>query len=231
MRTELLQFDGNLGLRLLPAARGDFSVLEEAQGAGDATDLQALALQRLVAAADDEFGTAAADVDDEALLVGQGQAVGDALVDQARLLASRDHFDRVAQGGFGGQQERLRVAQLAHRVGRHGAYPTGLEAGQALAEAGQTLECGFAPFGRQRAILLQSGCQAHAFAQAVDHAQFAMRVAGNDEVEAVRADVGSGDQVAVADFIRELRALHEQSFFSRVSWAECGLSLPGCMRV
>ena len=48
--------------------------------------------------------------------------MGHAKVDQARLLAAGDHLDRRAENGFGGRQEGLRIAQLAHGVGRQRAH-------------------------------------------------------------------------------------------------------------
>ena len=50
----------------------------------------------------------------------------DAEVDQARFLAAADDLDRMAERGFRGQQERLRVGEAAHRIGRdrvHAALP------------------------------------------------------------------------------------------------------------
>src|SRR5690606_5772934 len=231
VRAELLQFHGDFGLRLVPAPRGDLAVFEEAQGTGDATDLQALAFQRFVTATDDELGTAAADIDDQTLFLAERQPARHALVDQARFLAPRYHFDRMSQRGFRRQQESLRIAQLAHGIGGDGAHPAFFETRQALAEAGQGSERELAMLGRQRTVLAQSRGEADAFAQAVDHPDLAMRVARNDQMETVGADVGCGDQVAVADFCWKVGGLHGQSLPSNASCAECGLAPSGWMRV
>ncbi len=55
---ELLELDGDLGLRLLPAFVAQLAVAEESLGAGDAAHLQAFFFQRLEMLADDEFRAA-----------------------------------------------------------------------------------------------------------------------------------------------------------------------------
>ena len=138
-----------------------------------------------MAATDDELGTAPADVDNQSLFVAGWQPVDDTLIDQASLLTTRYHFDWMPQRGFRRQQKGLRVAQLANRVGRDGTHVAWIQAGQPLAELGQTFECHFAAFRGQRTILAQAGRQADAFAQAIDDAQFTVRIAGHDQMKAV----------------------------------------------
>jgi hypothetical protein len=51
-----------------------------------------------------------------------GQGVRDAQVDQPRLFASGDDFDREAQRGFGLHQELRRILRHAQGVGGHGPH-------------------------------------------------------------------------------------------------------------
>ena len=92
-------------------------------------------------AADDEFGRAAADVDDEPRLVGRRQHMGDADVDEPRFLVAGDDVDaesparaRPAAG------TACDVRGDAKRVGRNGAHGGGMEPFDAFAEAGQAGE-------------------------------------------------------------------------------------------
>lgn len=71
-----LQARGGVGLGV--AGRGDLAVAEVALGEADAAHLQAFAQQRLEALADDELGTAAADVRHQAFAGGIGQGVRNA---------------------------------------------------------------------------------------------------------------------------------------------------------
>ena len=196
---ELLQLDLDLGLRLLPALARELAVVEEAPRGGDAADLDALGLQRLVAQADDELGAAAADVHHQAPLLAARDAVGDAEVDQARLLAAGHHLDRMAERGFGREQEGARGAQLAHGVGRHRAHALRRQLAQALAEAREAGQGAALALRLQGAVRAQAHGHAHAVAQAVDDAQFAELVARHHQVEAVRAQVDRGERVAFAD--------------------------------
>ena len=146
---ELLQQHADFAARALPALAGDLAAGEETQGRGDAAGLHALGVQRRQAAADDEFGAAAADVDHQPRFARGGQVVRGAEEDQAAFLAAGDHFDRMAQRGFGGGQEGLRRGQPAHGVGGDRAHPHRRQAGDALAEAGQAGHRAGAPFGVQ----------------------------------------------------------------------------------
>ena len=123
--------------------------------------------------------------------------MGDAEVDQARFLAAVDHFDGVAQRGFGRHQERQRRAQLAHGVGRQRTHAIGRNIADALAEAGQTFQRALPRLGRQTALAIQPIGHAHRLAQAVHHSQLTEQVARDDHVEAVGTQVDGGQQVAV----------------------------------
>ena len=200
IRGELLQFDGDFGLRLFPAFRADLAVLEEAQRAGHAAHLQAFFFERVEMLADDEFRAAAADVDDQAPFRRIRHAVRDAEVDQARFLAAGDDFDRMTQFLFGVAQERRGRAQAPHGIRRHRAHAMRRQGAQTLSKPRQGLQRAVAARFLETAVRTQAGGQTHAVAQAVDHARFAVFVAGDDEMEAVRSEIDGRHQFAFADF-------------------------------
>src|SRR5262249_38481543 len=79
----------------------DLAVREVLEAVAHAAHVQRLGELRLEAGAYDELGRAAADVDHQAALVfysrRHGHGVRYAQVNEARLLASRDHLDREAE--------------------------------------------------------------------------------------------------------------------------------------
>ncbi|MNI74739.1 hypothetical protein D3C73_1308430 [compost metagenome] len=123
--------------------------------------------------------------------------MGHAQVDQARFLAATDHFDGVPERGFGRHQERLRRAQLAHRVGGQCTHAMRRDVADALAEPGQALQRALSRCCGESALAVQAVGHAHGFAQAVDHPQLAKRVTRDDHVETIGAKVDGGQQVAI----------------------------------
>ena len=196
---ELLELGADFGQRLLPALLRQLAVAEEAARAGDAADLQALALDRLEAAADDEFGGAAADVDHEPQLLGLRRLrMGDAEVDQARFLAAGHHFDRHGPARFPPAPGRpaartaARTVLVATARTRCGGMSRMRWPKRARHSSARWRTAGVSP-----PLPSQAFGQAHGLAQAVDDAQLAERVARDHHVEAVGAQVDRGQQVAV----------------------------------
>src|SRR3989338_5625450 len=96
-----LQFNACGKFRLLEVLFSDFSAGKKTQAVADAAHVQALQLERLESVADDEFGGAAADVDHQPVVLRLRQAMRHAEVNQARLLAPGDDFDREPQDMLG----------------------------------------------------------------------------------------------------------------------------------
>src|SRR5262249_19585519 len=133
--SELLQLDRDFGLCLTPALGAELAVAEEPHRARDTAHLQAFLLERLEMLADDEFGAAAADVDDEPALRRLGHTMRDTEVDQARFFAAGDDLDRMTERRLGRPEKRARCAEPAHGVRGHGAHALVRQHAQALAEA------------------------------------------------------------------------------------------------
>ena len=112
---------------------------KEAHRQADAANLKGLGLQGLMTLAQDDFGAAPADVDDQARTPGFVQA-GHTGVDQPRFLAARDHLDGEAQRLLGANQKGIAVARLAQGLGAHRAQALGREALELGAEAAQALQ-------------------------------------------------------------------------------------------
>src|SRR3954463_7445291 len=85
---------------------------------------------RIETGADDELGGAAADVHHQPALVGYGQCVRYAQIDEARLLATGNHLDRKAEHRTRLPQELRRVLGDAQRIGSDGAHRLARKAAQ-----------------------------------------------------------------------------------------------------
>ncbi len=176
------------------ARRGDLAVLEIALGVTDATHLQAFAQQRFEALADDELGTAAADVRHQALAGGIGQGVGYAEVDQARFFAAGDDFYRVPEDFFGAADEFATVARFTQGVGTDNAHGA---QGHAVDQLGKPLEAIEPALHRlfiELACVVDPGGQLHFFAEPLKDADLTVLGLGHDHVKAVGAQVYGGDQ-------------------------------------
>ena len=143
----------------------------------------------VVALADDELGAAAADVDHQTLAGGVRHAVRDARVDEARLLHAGDDLDRVAERLARALEEDLLAVREAQRVGADDAHAVGVHVAQALPETLQARERARRHVLVDAAVLGDAGGEAHHLAQPVDDDQLAVRVARDDHVEAVGAQV------------------------------------------
>ncbi len=121
--------------RALEALAGQLAVAEVLATQAHAADRETLEPLRLVAFADDELGAAAADVDDELGRLARVHMMGDAEIDEARLLHARDDVDGMAERLLGRSQERLPVAGPAQRVRADDADLVRAHVAQPLAEA------------------------------------------------------------------------------------------------
>ena len=103
--------------RALHALFGDLAVGKKARAEADATHVQAFEPLGREALADDEFGAAAADVDDEAVTAFVRRRVRDAEMDQARFFDARDDFDGMTERVAGTLEEHAAALGLAQGVG------------------------------------------------------------------------------------------------------------------
>ena len=139
------------------ARRGDLAVTEVALGEADAAHLQAFAQQRFKALANDEFGTAAADISHQAFARRVGEGVGHTQVDQARFFTTGNHFNGVAQDFLGPHDKFVAVACFTQGVGTHDAHGTQWHTVDQLGEALEAIEPALHGFFGEFALFVDAG--------------------------------------------------------------------------
>ena len=139
------------------ARRGDLAVAEVALGEADAAHLQTFAQQRLETLANDELGTAAADVGYQAFARRVGEGMGHTQVDQARFLTTGNNFNGVTQDFFGTHDKLVAVARLAQCVGPNDAYGTQRHTVDQLGEPLQAIEPALHGFFAEFAFFVDPG--------------------------------------------------------------------------
>ncbi len=118
--------------------------------------------------------------------------MSDAEIDQARLLATEDHFDREPERRLGFRQKGLGVLRYAQRACSYRAHRRTREPAQPLGEAGKGLERpGFghlinAPIPRE------TGSEAHRITQTVQKVDLIVDDPADLQVEAVGSQVKRG---------------------------------------
>ena len=171
---------------------------KEPQAVADAAHEERLHQPRLVAVADDEFGRAAADVDDQRRAAFQRRGVGDAGVDQSRFLATRDDLDREAERLVGTVEEAARVLRDAQRVGGHGPHRVRRERSQPIAEAFEDRDAAGLRVRVEHLLSRQARRQPHRFLQTVEWIDLAPRRrlddAPDQQAKAVGPQVDGGEQ-------------------------------------
>ena len=167
---------------------------EEALRNADAAELERLEALRGQAAADDEFGRAATDVDDQARRLRRRQHVADAKIDEARLLMTRDDVDRKAERGLRLRKECRGILRDPECVGGHGAHGGRMQAGQAFPETREARQRGALGCGRQAAIFVHARAEANRFAPGVETEDLVAFDASHLEPEAVRSQVHDGER-------------------------------------
>ena len=171
------------------AALRDFAVGEVLQAVAHAAHVKARELLRLVARADDELGRAAADVDDEPLLLRRRQAVLHAEVDETRFFAACDDLDRKAERGLRVLQERACVLRDAQRIGADRAHRVPVEAAQAFAEALQAGERALLRGCVEQLVFVEPGAEPHGLAQGIEGIDLIADDAGDLAVEGVASEI------------------------------------------
>ena len=188
-----LELDARREHRALHRLLVDPAFGKEPPAGAHAAHVQALPVHGGEAAADDAFGAAAADVDDEAPSAVAGQRVGDAEVDEPGLLAARDDLDGMAEHPLRLAAERLAVAGAAQRIGADRAHRVPGHAAQPLSETAKTGECALDGVAAQPLAVVEPGRQAHRLAQAVHDVEVAAGEPADDQMEAVRAEIDRGE--------------------------------------
>ncbi len=189
-------------LRLLHRIFVDIATGEELPAVRNAADIQRLHQLGGVAVADDEFGRAAADIDDQPIAGAGGRIVRRAQVDQPGLLAAGDHLDRKAERVLCLDQELGRVLGHAQRIGGDRAHLVRREFAQAVAETPQRLHAAAPRRLVQVLVGGQARGQPHRLAQRIDLEDLADRTgrglglvdAADHQPETVGAHIDGSEQ-------------------------------------
>ena len=137
-----------------------------------------------------------------------GTGVHDAGVDQPRLFQSGDDFDGMAERGAGALQEPALALGAPQGIGADHAHAVGVHRAQPLPES---LEAAQRTIGRgvvQPAAVAQARGQAHHFAQSVEDDELAVRIARDDHVKTVGAQIDGGEHVGHDTTAAHLRGQH-----------------------
>ena len=123
-----------------------------------------------------------------------GQRMRHPDVDQPRLLAPGDDFDREAQRAFCADQELGRILGDPQGVGRHRAHLMRGKIGQPFAKAAQGR--GAAPLGRHIEVFFarQAGRQTHRIFQTIERVDLVIDDAPDLQAETVGTQINGGDQ-------------------------------------
>ena len=171
---------------------------EEPLGEPDGADLEAAGGQHVAPRPDDELGAAAADVDDEHLLVEDRHRLQHPEVDQPGLLDAGDHLDADVGLGQRRLQEVVPVLGLPHGAGGHGV-DLGAEA---VGDAAEPAEGGDAPLdgvGRQLLHVARPRAEPDDLLVAGQDVEAVVAGrTGDDEMNAVGADATSAALVAMS---------------------------------
>ncbi|MNH14430.1 hypothetical protein D3C79_740220 [compost metagenome] len=146
--------------------------------------------------ADDEFGTAAADVHHQHLAFDM-LGVRHPLIDEASLFLTADDLDGVIEHQGRLSHEVTGVAGTAQGVGAGDADLIRLDVGQPLGEQAEALEPPVHGLVRHAALLVHALRQPDPLLDAIDDLHPSLVEAGDDHVKAVRAQIDSGVQTIV----------------------------------
>ena len=135
--------------------------------------------------ADDEFGRTAPNIHDQALVVRWRQAVCYADVDEPRLFAAGNYFNRIAQNCFGFLYKRARVLGHAQGIGTDDAHGIVRQAAQALGEQAKCRKGALGGRGFNRFIGSNTSTEADGFFQCIKWVQLAIDNTANLQVKAV----------------------------------------------
>jgi hypothetical protein len=198
LRLDGLEFEPGRGLGLLPALARDAPAGKVRERLAHAADVQALHELRPRPLPQHDLGRAAADVNEQPLLVMPRQIVRHALIDEARLLRPGDHLDAPAEHAPGTLEKRRAVLRAPQGGGGDRTHVGRGNAAQPFAEARQTIKR--APRRRlvQPSLRINPGGKAHHLLQAIKNVRLAVIEARDQQVEAVGTEIHDRDHVGGA---------------------------------
>ena len=119
----------------------------------------------------------------------------DAEIDEARLLATRNHLDREAEHRARLAQELSGVLRHAQRVRAHCAHALARKAAQPLGEFAERLQRGRLRGAIDPLLGGEPAAQSHHLAHGVERIDLPLHDAPDHEVKAVRAEIDRGERL------------------------------------
>ena len=145
--------------------------------------------------ADDDFGGASANVDDQAFLLAGRQRTGHAAIDQPGFLLAGNDFDGKAQQLASTRHEFVGIQCLAQGLGGYSADMRGIKAPEALAKASQALPAALHGFAGEFLARVQAIALAHGFLEVFHTLDALMRAdAAYFKAKAIGTKVYGGKQ-------------------------------------
>jgi hypothetical protein len=198
---------------LVERRAADRAAGEKPLGHRHAAEVHAFERFRRRALAEDQFRAAAADVHDQPQAVVRGQAVGHALVDQARLFPSGDDLDRMAERRLGLGHEPGVLAGAPDRARSRRPDAGRVHLPESFAETREAVDRADACVGGEVAALRQAFGEAYGLANAVDDDELAMPQLADDHVKAVGTEIDGRDDLGRD--VRPRRTVHSRRWSSR----------------
>ena len=166
---------------------------EEPLSHRNAAEVQALQGPWPVALSENQFGAAAADVENQAQPLVRRQAVRDSVIDEPRFLDTRDDFDRMAQCGLGLRHKSEIFVRAPDRTGACCPYAGRMHVAQSLTEYGEAMQGPGTGISRKVACCRESLGQPHGFTNTIDNSELPMPQFAHDHVKTVGTKVNGRD--------------------------------------
>src|SRR5690606_6187240 len=175
--------------RPLKLALGDMTILKKTIPEGHTTHVHAFQGAGFKALTDNKLGTAPADIHHQTSPNVIGQGVRNAQINQAGLFTAVDHFDGVADHGFGAADKLPGVTGQPQRVGADDLHRVGGHALDALGETLQTLQSPLLGCFSDQVVMVETGGELNLLAQLLHNADFALNYPGNNHMKTVGTNI------------------------------------------
>ena len=189
------EFESRSDAGALHAFLGDLTAAEESRAHADAPHVQTFEFPGLQPFTDDNLGTSTADVDYQSASRFARHRVTHTEIDQTCFFDAGNDFDWMTERGACAIEKRPSSLGSPQRVGPHDAHALCLHVAQSLAETLETRERSVHGLTIESARLIETRRKPDHLAQAIDDRELAVRIARDDHVKTIGAQIDGGDDV------------------------------------
>jgi hypothetical protein len=157
--------------------------------------LDALHFQGLKAFTDDQFGTAAADVNDQAAVFMPRYTLRDTQVNEPGFFPPGNDIDTATERRFRDHQDGIGIFHATKRLGTDGPQIVYRDSSQPLAETREASKSTVLDNRVQLTLFIQAAAQPDHFLYPVDNPQFPVLTAGYQHVKAVAAKINGREGI------------------------------------